>query len=187
MHRNIYYLYSIYSRDILLGSRRRIYRERRLLECALPIFDFKSLCAYPSDIILRLCGSPTRWKRIYNSDEFSRVRERGRSSRSTDWHSLIDRHEEPRLIDRSVNHAVHTNCEGFAVSLSLSLAHAHSSLLISSKMTGTIRPSSIHAHILYPPSVEVTYLLLSTDISSLQLAMFVCLRDATTIVTLNVI
>lgn len=130
-----------------------------------PIFDLKSLCAYPSDIILRPCGSPTRRERIYNSDEFSQVRERGRSSRSTDWHSSIDRHEEPRLIDRSVNHAVHTNCEGFTVSLSLSLCRPFSfslahALLISSKMTGTIRPSSIHAHILYLPSVEVTYLLL---------------------------
>lgn len=78
------------------------------------IFDFKSLCAHPSDIIYRQC----RWRRSIIPARF--YAERG--------HAVTDRSTEPVLVDRSTpgtatdwsaHHiAVRIECGDFAVALS---------------------------------------------------------------------
>lgn len=78
--------------------------------------------------------------------------------------ALVDRSTRRTATDWSIGQPRYSHelrrFRSFSFS-SLSLAQAYSSLLISDRMTGTIRPS-IRVHILYLPLVEVTYPLLSS-------------------------
>lgn len=81
----IHYLYSTEPHDTPHNKERLIYG--KTARGCTSIFDFKSLCAHPSDIISTyICVSPAE---VYNPDKFPRIRAVTR--RSTNRHSLIDR------------------------------------------------------------------------------------------------